>query len=105
RAGAFVPTPPRAASGLREVGELPARMQAKLLRTLQDGEIQPVGASKVVKVDVRIVACTHRDLEPAARAGCFRADLYYRLAVVTLHIPPLRERAADIPALVAAFRR
>jgi DNA-binding NtrC family response regulator len=90
---------------LDEVGELTPAIQAKLLRTLQDGEIQPVGAGKIGKVDVRVVACTHRDLEADARAGQFRADLYYRLAVVKLHVPPLRERAGDIPALVAAFRR
>jgi len=90
---------------LDEVGELPAPMQAKLLRTLQEGEIQPVGASKIVKVDVRVIACTHRDLEAEARAGRFRADLYYRLAVVKLEVPPLRERTSDIAALVDAFRR
>ena len=90
---------------LDEVGELPAPIQAKLLRTLQEGEIQPVGASKIVKVDVRVIACTHRDLEAEARAGRFRADLYYRLAVVKLEVPPLRDRTSDIAALVDAFRR
>jgi two-component system response regulator AtoC len=90
---------------LDEVGELPAGIQAKLLRALQDGEIQPVGAGAIRKVDVRVVACTHRDLAEDSRTGRFRADLYYRLAVVTLHVPPLRERAGDIPALVEAFRR
>src|SRR5207244_2621969 len=90
---------------LDEVGELAPAIQAKLLRTLQDGEIQPVGAGRIQRVDVRVVACTHRDLLEDGRAGRFRADLYYRLAVVTLRVPPLRERATDIPALVAAFRR
>ena len=90
---------------LDEVGELAPAIQAKLLRTLQEGEIQPVGAGRIARVDVRVVACTHRDLEEEARAGRFRADLYYRLAVVKLTVPPLRERAADIPALIEAFRR
>ena len=90
---------------LDEVGELPDAMQAKLLRTLQNGEIQPVGAAQIRKVDVRVIACTHRDLADASRAAKFRADLYYRLAVVTLTVPPLRERAEDIPALIAAMRR
>jgi two-component system response regulator AtoC len=88
---------------LDEVGELPLPIQAKLLRTLQDGEIQPVGSGRVEKVDVRIVACTHRDLAAEARAGSFRQDLYYRLAVVELVVPPLRERREDIPALAHEF--
>jgi transcriptional regulator with GAF, ATPase, and Fis domain len=90
---------------LDEIGELPLGLQAKLLRALEQGEIQPVGASRVRQVSVRIVACTHRDLAAEARAGRFRADLYYRLAVVELVIPPLRERRDDIPALAEAFRR
>jgi two-component system response regulator AtoC len=88
---------------LDEVGELPIAVQAKLLRALQDGEIQPVGSGRVEKVDVRIVACTHRDLAADAREGRFREDLYYRLAVVELVVPPLRDRREDIPALAREF--
>ena len=90
---------------LDEIGELPSSVQAKLLRALQEGEIQPVGAGRVERVDVRVVASTNRDLAASARAGQFREDLYYRLAVVEIVVPPLRERPEDIPALVAAFVR
>src|SRR5512141_384764 len=88
---------------LDEVGELPQGIQAKLLRALQDGEIQPVGSGRVEKVDVRIVACTNRDLVAEAAEGRFRQDLYYRLAVVELIVPPLRDRREDIPALAREF--
>ena len=90
---------------LDEIGELPLPVQAKLLRALQEGEIQPVGAGKVERVDVRVIACTNRDLAGEARTGRFRQDLYYRLAVVDLVVPPLREHREDIPALAAEFAR
>ena len=90
---------------LDEVGELPAGVQATLLRVLQEGEIQPVGAGAVEKVDVRVVASTHRDLKAEVAAGRFREDLYYRLSVVELLVPTLAERADDVPVLVEAFVR
>src|SRR5437660_11923033 len=76
-----------------------------LLRALQEGEIQPVGAGRVDRVDVRVVACTHRDLAGEVRAGRFRADWYYRLAVLEVVVPPLREHREDTPALAAEFAR
>ena len=88
---------------LDEIGELPLAIQPKLLRALADGEIQPVGAARPERVDVRVIACTHRDLRALADAGGFRDDLYYRLAVVELQVPPLRDRAADVPDLARTF--
>jgi DNA-binding NtrC family response regulator len=97
----------RAADGgtlfLDEIGELPLVAQAKLLRCLQEREVMPVGASRAVPVDVCVLCATHRSLSEMVAQGKFRADLYFRLNVVTLRISPLRDRREDIPILVAAF--
>jgi two-component system response regulator HydG len=88
---------------LDEIGDMAPALQARLLRVLQDGEVRAVGADAPRKVNVRIVAATHRDLESLIQDGTFRADLYYRLNVATIHVPALRERREDIPLLVEHF--
>ncbi|HLT38165.1 MAG TPA: sigma-54 dependent transcriptional regulator, partial [Enhygromyxa sp.] len=90
---------------LDEVGELDPSVQAKLLRVLQSGEVRPVGQDLPIRVDVRLLAATHRDLAARVREGSFREDLYYRLKVVELSVPPLRERPEDITPLARHFLR
>jgi len=88
---------------LDEIGEVPLRLQAKLLHVLQDGEFARVGGERVLQTDVRVLAATNRDLVREIEAGRFREDLYYRLNVIAIHIPPLRERREEIPALLDAL--
>jgi len=90
---------------LDEIADLPQALQAKLLRVLEEGEIRRLGAREAKKIDVRVLAATGRDMEQAVERGEFRSDLYYRLNVVRLHIPPLRERPEDIPELLTHFAR
>jgi DNA-binding NtrC family response regulator len=88
---------------LDEIGDVPLALQSKLLRVIEAREILPVGATTPIKVDVRLIAATHRDLPKMAEEGTFREDLYYRLNVINIHLPPLRERREDIPALIDFF--
>ena len=90
---------------LDEIGDMSANVQAKLLRALEERRIERLGGNESIPVDVRIVSATHRPLEQEIAAGNFRADLFYRLRVVTIDIPPLRERREDIPLLAETFTR
>ena len=90
---------------LDEIGDMPLELQAKLLRVLQDREIQRLGSSESIRIDVRVIAATNVDLEAKVRQGLFRADLFYRINVVPLVMPPLRSRTTDIPMLVSHFVR
>ena len=88
---------------LDEVGDMSPKTQAKVLRVLQEGEVERLGSSRTIKVDVRVIAATNKDLEDEIAQGRFREDLYFRLSVIPISVPPLRERSADIPALVQHF--
>ncbi|MEM9555890.1 MAG: sigma-54 dependent transcriptional regulator [Acidobacteriota bacterium] len=88
---------------LDEIGEMPLELQAKMLRVLQEGEVEPIGAEKPMRIDVRVLAATHRDLLEEIRQGRFREDLYYRLNVFPIELPPLRARGGDVPRLIRHF--
>jgi DNA-binding NtrC family response regulator len=88
---------------LDEIGDMPASMQAKLLRVLEEGEVERIGAAKPTSVDVRVVVATHRNLEQLVESGAFRRDLYHRVVVFPVELPPLRRRTEDLPALVEHF--
>src|ERR1700730_1880474 len=90
---------------LDEIGDMPAAMQAKLLRVLEEGEVERIGSDKPTTVDVRVVVATHRNLEQLVEAGTFRRDLYHRVVVFPVELPPLRQRCEDLPALVDHFAR
>ena len=90
---------------LDEIGDMPVAMQAKLLRVLEEGELERIGADKPTKVDVRVVVATHRNLEQLVESGGFRRDLYHRVVVFPVTLPPLRQRCEDLPALVEHFVR
>jgi DNA-binding NtrC family response regulator len=88
---------------LDEIGDISSALQIKLLRVLQESEVKPVGSSDTQKVDVRVIAATHQDLDQLVKSGKFREDLYYRLKVIEIQLPPLRERIDDLPDLVGHF--
>jgi two-component system nitrogen regulation response regulator NtrX len=88
---------------LDEVGDMSAKTQAKVLRVLQEGEVERLGSSRTIKVDVRVIAATNKDLEEEIAEGRFREDLYFRLSVIPIFVPPLRDRIEDIPALIQHF--